>query len=122
MIEHVERLRANGEVEPFPDLEVLEQVQVHIKVVRSAVLIAGFDRIWFARPRDVIRVQNRGRSQALRYADRVCVKARVRFAATAGLRVANDGGRNCVTAIDNGSSQIAVRKGVRQSLTPEHLA
>ena len=41
MVEHVERLRTNREVEPFPDLEVLEQVQVHVEVVRSAILIAA---------------------------------------------------------------------------------
>src|SRR5271157_4550401 len=41
MVERVERLRANREVEPFPDLEVLEQVQVHVEVVRPAILIAA---------------------------------------------------------------------------------
>ena len=40
MVEHVERLRANRQVEPFCNLEVLEQVQVHVEVVRPAILIA----------------------------------------------------------------------------------
>ena len=41
VIERVERLCANREVEPFGDLEVLEQVQIHVEVVRSAILVAA---------------------------------------------------------------------------------
>src|ERR1019366_984195 len=122
VIEHVERLRANREVEPFPDLEILEEVQVHIEIVRSAILITAFNRIRFTQPRDVISVQNCRWCEALRYGDRACVKARIRSAATAGLRVANDRRRNRVATVDNGSSEIAVSKCIRQSSTPEHLA
>ena len=45
MVEHVERLRPNRQVEPFSNLEVLEQVQIHVEVVRSTILIAALRRI-----------------------------------------------------------------------------
>ena len=40
VVEDVERLRANRQVEPFRNLEVLEQVHVHVEVMRPAKLIA----------------------------------------------------------------------------------
>ena len=39
VVEDVERLRANRQIEPFSNLEVLEQVHVHVEIMRSAELI-----------------------------------------------------------------------------------
>src|SRR5579862_1043317 len=122
VIERVECLCPNRKVEPFSNFEVLEQVQVHIEVVRSAVLIATLNRIRLAQPRYVVSVQDGTWSQALRHRDGGCVKARIRFAATTRLRVPDDRSRNRVTTVDNGSSEIAVRESIRKSGAPEHLA
>ena len=45
MVEGIERLGAYRDVEPFRNLEVLEQVEVKVEVVRPAILVAPLRRI-----------------------------------------------------------------------------
>src|SRR5581483_947046 len=100
MVKCVEGLSADREIEPFPDLEILEQVQVDIEIMRPTILVARLHRITWqtrsARDREVIVkqgscVQQAGRVQTSRLAE---VEAGVGLTATAACHdVTNDGRR-----------------------------
>ena len=120
MVERVERLRADRHVDPFRNLEVLEQVQVHVEVVRPAILIAALRGEGDCRNAGIIHVQHSCGAQAFRHAQSIV--ASVSLAAAAGLRVSDDLGRDSVSTIKDRARKVAVRDRIRQSRAPERLA
>ena len=138
MVERVERLRANREVEPFPNLEVLEQVQVHVEVVRPTILVACLPRKrrewsrirtvggrisitkeavesidYAAIIRQSCRIETAGLAQP--------VVARIAGTAAAGLHIADHRSRNIGGALEGRPAQVPVQNGVRQPVRQKAL-